>query len=105
MELAELFEQMEQMVMEQHVMVEAIAERAEAVHRDVVKADEELGQAVDKARSARRKKWWCLLIVSEFPQVFFSISFAFYDFLFSFIFMHCMNYGIPFPYSVITQYG
>ncbi|KAI5794725.1 t-SNARE [Pyronema domesticum] len=70
MELAELFEQMEQMVMEQHVMVEAIAERAEAVHRDVVKADEELGQAVDKARSARRKKWWCLLIISEFPQVF-----------------------------------
>ncbi|KAL7271588.1 hypothetical protein RUND412_005647 [Rhizina undulata] len=62
-ELAQLFEQMEQLVVEQEPMVEAIEHHGEQITQDVGKADEELGVAVQSARAARRKKWWCLLIV------------------------------------------
>lgn len=62
-ELADLFAQMEQLVIEQEAMVENIDQRGEEVTTNVVKAQEEIGVAVEKARSRRRKKWWCLLIV------------------------------------------
>jgi len=62
-ELADLFTQMEQLVVEQEAMVENIDQRGEEVTTNVVKAQEEIGEAVEKARSRRRKKWWCLLIV------------------------------------------
>ncbi|KAF8252674.1 t-SNARE [Wilcoxina mikolae CBS 423.85] len=62
-ELAQLFNEMEQLVTEQEAMVENIDQRGEEITQNVDKAQEELGEAVGKARSARRKKWWCLLIV------------------------------------------
>ncbi|KAF8414753.1 t-SNARE [Terfezia claveryi] len=48
-ELAELFQNMEQLVIEQEPMVEQIDQRGNEIQSD-------------SARSARRKKWWCLLI-------------------------------------------
>lgn len=68
-ELATLFNEMEQLVTEQEEMVANIDQRGEEITTNVDKAQEELGGAVDKARSARRKKWWCLLIVRKFHPV------------------------------------
>jgi len=65
-ELADLFTQMEQLVLEQEAMVENIDQRGEEVTTNVVKAQEEIGVAVEKARSRRRKKWWCLLILRKY---------------------------------------
>jgi len=62
-ELAQLFNDMEQLVTEQEVMVENIDQRGEEVVTNLDKGTEELGGAVKSARSRRRKKWWCLLIV------------------------------------------
>lgn len=61
-ELAELFQNMEQLVIEQEPMVEQIDQRGHEIQEDVSKAHQELETAVTSARSARRKKWWCLLI-------------------------------------------
>jgi len=61
-ELAELFQNMEQLVIEQEPMVEQIDQRGHEIQTDVAKAHTELETAVESARSARRKKWWCLLI-------------------------------------------
>ena len=64
---------MEQLVLEQEAMVENIDQRGEEVTTNVVKAQEEIGVAVEKARSRRRKKWWCLLIVRKY--ILFYITF------------------------------
>lgn len=61
-ELAELFQNMEQLVIEQEPMVEQIDQRGHEIQADVAKAHTELETAVESAKSARRKKWWCLLI-------------------------------------------
>lgn len=61
-ELAELFQNMEQLVIEQEPMVDQIDQRGHEIQEDVAKAHTELQTAVTSARSARRKKWWCLLI-------------------------------------------
>lgn len=57
---------MEQMVEEQETMVEVIDQRGEEIQTNVEQAQEQIGQAVEKARSRRRKKWWCLLVVRKF---------------------------------------
>lgn len=64
-ELAQLFQDLDTIVMEQEPMIANIEQKGEEVHENVVKANEEIGGAIEKARSARRKKWWCLLIVCE----------------------------------------
>jgi len=61
-ELADLFQNMEQLVIEQEPMVEQIDRQGHEIQEDVGKAHVELQTAVTSARSARRKKWWCLLI-------------------------------------------
>jgi len=66
-ELAELFQNMEQLVIEQEPMVEQIDQRGHEVQADVTKGHTELQTAVESARSARRKKWWCLLILGKCP--------------------------------------
>lgn len=61
---------------EQEAMVENIDQRGEEITQNVDKAQEELGEAVGKARSARRKKWWCLLIIRKcFPHSLTSVCF------------------------------
>ena len=64
-ELAQLFQDMEAAVVQQEPAIEHIDNKAEdtVVHLD--KGNQQLDQAVDKARSARRKKWICLGIVSK----------------------------------------
>jgi syntaxin 1B/2/3 len=65
-ELAQLFTDLDQIVMQQEPLVANIEQKGEEVHDNVVKANEEIGGAIEKARSRNRKKWWCLLIVSKY---------------------------------------
>jgi syntaxin 1B/2/3 len=65
-ELAQLFQDLDQIVMEQEPMVQNIEQRGEEVHQDVVKANEEIGTAINSARARNRKKWICLGIVGTY---------------------------------------
>lgn len=64
-ELAALFQDMEALVVQQEPMVDVIDQKGEETKQHVEKGNEELSQGVVKARAARRKKWWCLLICSK----------------------------------------
>lgn len=64
-ELAQLFQDLEALVVQQEPAVTQIEQRGEEVTQHVAQANTELGGAVVKARAARRKKWWCLGIVGE----------------------------------------
>ncbi|KAK3367465.1 t-SNARE [Podospora didyma] len=59
-ELLSLMTQLNEMIQEQSVKVEVIAEQAEQASGDLVKANEELEVAVQTAKSTRKKKWICL---------------------------------------------
>ena len=61
-ELAQLFQDLDQIVMQQEPLVENIEAKGEEIHENVVAGNTEMSGAIEKARSARRKKWWCLLI-------------------------------------------
>ncbi|KAL2439019.1 hypothetical protein ABEF95_015522 [Exophiala dermatitidis] len=62
-ELAQLFQDLEALVVQQEPAVTQIEQRGEEVTEHVAKANTELEGAVVKARAARRKKWICLGIV------------------------------------------
>ncbi|KAH0836179.1 hypothetical protein AYO21_08618 [Fonsecaea monophora] len=62
-ELAQLFQDLEALVVQQEPAVTQIEEQGEQVAEHVSKANVELEGAVVKARAARRKKWMCLGIV------------------------------------------
>lgn len=64
-ELAQLFQDMEAAVVQQEPAIENIDTKAEDTVVNMNKGNEQLDQAVVKARSARRKKWICLGIVSK----------------------------------------
>ena len=66
-ELAQLFEDMNALVVQQEDVVTNIDTQAAVVHENVEQANVQLDGAIEKARSRNRKKWWCLLIVREFP--------------------------------------
>lgn len=63
-ELAQLFQDLDQIVMEQEPMVQNIEMKAEEAQDNVVKANVEMDHAITSARAARRKKWWCVLLAS-----------------------------------------
>jgi syntaxin 1B/2/3 len=62
-ELAQLFQDLDQIVQQQEPLVTNIEQKGEEIHDNVVQANTEIGGAIEKARSRNRKKWWCLLIV------------------------------------------
>ncbi|KAF1810382.1 t-SNARE [Eremomyces bilateralis CBS 781.70] len=66
-ELAQLFQDLDAVVMQQDEMVVQIEQKGEEVHENIVKGNTELDTGIIKARGARRKKWWCLLICSASP--------------------------------------
>ena len=65
-ELAELFNDMERMVVEQEPAVQQIEQGAQETHQNVQQANTELVKANDSARAARRKKWICFWIIGMF---------------------------------------
>lgn len=62
-ELAQLFQDLDQIVQQQEPLVANIETKGEEIHDNVVQGNTEIAGAIDKARSRNRKKWWCLLIV------------------------------------------
>ncbi|KAF2747649.1 t-SNARE [Sporormia fimetaria CBS 119925] len=67
-ELAHLFQDLDQIVTQQEPLVENIEQKGEEIHDNVVQANQEIGGAIEKARARNRKKWWCLLISSSLPS-------------------------------------
>jgi syntaxin 1B/2/3 len=65
-ELAELFQDMEQLVVQQEAAVVNIEMKGEVVVENMDKGTQEIGTAIKSARNARKWKWWCLGIVGMF---------------------------------------
>ncbi|KAF2103026.1 t-SNARE [Rhizodiscina lignyota] len=59
-ELAQLFTDLENIIVQQEPLVQNIEQKGEEVHDNMLKANTELGGAVVSARGARKKKWICL---------------------------------------------
>lgn len=64
-ELAQLFQDLDATVIQQEAAVQNIEQQGEQVEENVAKANVEIGGAINSARAARRKKFWCLGIASE----------------------------------------
>lgn len=64
-ELAQLFQDMEAAVVQQEPAITNIDDKAEDTNVNMNKGNQQLDQAVVKARSARKKKWICLGIVRK----------------------------------------
>jgi t-SNARE complex subunit (syntaxin) len=73
-ELAQLFQDLDQIVMQQEPLVENIEQKGEEIHSNVVQANTEIGGAIEKARSRNRKKWWCLLICGMFHLNYWAVN-------------------------------
>ena len=65
-ELAQLFQDVEAAVIQHEPVIEEIEKNADATHENVGRATVEIDGAIAKARSRRRKQWWCLGIVRTF---------------------------------------
>lgn len=63
MELAELFQDLDTMVVQQEPLIQEIEKHAEETHDHMVEANVHLESANNSARAARKKKWICLGIV------------------------------------------
>ncbi|KAI0108906.1 SSO2 protein [Nemania sp. FL0031] len=63
MELAQLFQDMDTLVMQQDVAVANIEQKGEEVVENLDRGNVEIGTAVNTARATRKKKWICLGIV------------------------------------------
>lgn len=74
-ELAELFQDLERIVVEQEPLVENIEKQAEQVQDDLVKGNTEMATAVTSARAARKKKWICLGICGKSSALTVETSF------------------------------
>lgn len=59
-ELAELFQDMEALVVQQEAAVTNIEMKGEEVVENMDKGTQEIGVAIKSARNARKWKWWCL---------------------------------------------
>lgn len=62
-ELADLFQDMDNLVVQQEAAVTNIEMKGEEVVDNMGKGTEQIGVAVKSARNARKWKWWCLGIV------------------------------------------
>ena len=65
-ELAQLFQDVDQAIVEQDAAFEQIDQQGEEVHQNVSKAEVQMDSAIKHARAARKKKWICLGIISTF---------------------------------------
>ncbi|KAI8959828.1 t-SNARE [Daldinia sp. FL1419] len=62
-ELAQLFQDMDTLIIQQEVAIANIEQKAEEVVENLDKGNQEVGVAVNTARATRKKKWICLGIV------------------------------------------
>lgn len=69
-ELAQLFQDMEALVVQQEEAVTVIEQKGEEVQENMGKGVEQVGVAIKSARARNRKKWWCLGIcgnIASYP--------------------------------------
>lgn len=59
-ELAQLFQDMEEQVVRQEDVVTEIEQKGEEVQENLNRGTEEIGTAIKTARGRNKKKWWCL---------------------------------------------
>lgn len=64
-QLAQLFSEMEAMVVQQDPVITNIEQQAEQTHDNMKEGNVYLGKAADSAAAARRKKWIYLGIASK----------------------------------------
>jgi len=62
-ELAQLFEQLNEAVEVQDPVVTHIGEKAEEVHHDTEQANAQIVKGIKSARRRNRMKWWLVLVV------------------------------------------
>lgn len=62
-ELAQLFQDMEELVTEQHQVFEAVDDNITRAQNDIEKGYGQVGVAVEHARGRRKKKLWCTAIL------------------------------------------
>ncbi|KAI1463226.1 t-SNARE [Daldinia caldariorum] len=62
-ELAQLFQDMDTLIIQQEVAIVNIEQKAEEVVENLDKGNQEVGVAINTARATRKKKWICLGIV------------------------------------------
>jgi syntaxin 1B/2/3 len=69
-ELAQLFNDMDALVVQQEAAVTVIEQKGGEVVENIQGGNEHLVKGVKSARARNRKKWWCLLIcsMSTYPQ-------------------------------------
>jgi len=73
-ELAELFQDMENLVVQQEAAVTNIEMKGEEVVENMDKGNEQITTAIKSARNARKWKWWCLGISSKFYLCQYSVK-------------------------------
>lgn len=72
-ELAQLFQDMDTLVVQQEEQVQQIEQKGEEVVENLDKGNVELGGAIKSVRGARRKKWICLGICGTCSRLTLSI--------------------------------
>jgi len=69
-ELSELFQDMDNLVVQQEAAVTNIEMKGEEVVDHMDKGNEQIGVAIQSARNTRKWKWWCLGICGKFLLAF-----------------------------------
>lgn len=64
-ELAQLFQDLDEIVVQQEAVVQKIDEQGMEVKDNVEQANTQINTAIDSARARNRKKWWCVVICSK----------------------------------------
>ncbi|GKT64882.1 SNARE protein [Colletotrichum tofieldiae] len=79
-ELAQLFQDMDVLVVQQEAAVTQIEQKGEEVVENLDKGNQEIGVAVNTARKTRKKKWWCLgicvlivIIIAVIVAIYFTV--------------------------------
>ena len=73
-ELAQLFQDMDTLVVQQEAAVTQIEQKGEEVVENLDKGNQEIGVAVNTARKTRKKKWICLGICGMYHRFEFAIQ-------------------------------
>lgn len=65
-ELATLFQQMQEQVIQQETLIKNVEEKTEETNTQLEQGNVHMGGAVKSARAARKKKWICFGLTSKF---------------------------------------
>lgn len=67
-ELSQLFQDLQNLVIQQEPAVDDIHQQTENVHQDLTQGNAQVDRAKKTAYARNKKKWWCLLIVSTYTH-------------------------------------